>query len=126
MLDPTVQFGVSGTYANDILLASIDPVADPSRLEADSGVAATLTGAITEASAGQPLQFGAGQVQLQMLRHAADGREKWQADVGRGGGGELDFGDLGRLQKARLRPAVAADVETRLLPEAVGEKLEEA
>ena len=61
-----------------------------------------------------------------MLRHAADGREKWQADVGRSGGGELDFSDLGRLQKARLRPAVAADVETRLLPEAVGEKLEEA
>ena len=58
MLDPTVQFGVSGTYANDILLASVDPAADPSRLEADDGVIATLSGAITEASAGQPLQFG--------------------------------------------------------------------
>ena len=58
MVDPTVQFGVSGTYANDILLASVDPVNDPSRLEADDGVVATLSGAITEASAGQPLQFG--------------------------------------------------------------------
>jgi autotransporter-associated beta strand protein len=58
MVDPTVQFGVSGTYANDILLAAVDPAGDPARLEADSGVAATLSGAITEASAGQPLQFG--------------------------------------------------------------------
>ena len=58
LLDPTVQFGVSGTYANDILLASIDPVGDPNRLEADNGVTATLSGAITEASAGQPLFFG--------------------------------------------------------------------
>lgn len=58
MLDPTVQFGVSGTYANPILLASVDPVGDPSRLEADNGVTATLSGTITEASAGQPLQFG--------------------------------------------------------------------
>lgn len=58
LLDPTVQFGVSGTYANDILLASIDPVGDPNRLEADDGVTAILSGAITEASAGQPLIFG--------------------------------------------------------------------
>ena len=58
MVDPTVQFGVSGTYANNILLAAVDPVGDPSRLEADNGVVATLSGTITEASAGQPLQFG--------------------------------------------------------------------
>ena len=58
MVDPTVQFGVSGTYSNDILLAAVDPAGDPSRLEADDGVVATLSGAITEAFAGQPLQFG--------------------------------------------------------------------
>ena len=58
LLDPTVQFGVSGTYANNILLASVDPAGDPSRLEADNGVVATLSGTITEASAGQPLLFG--------------------------------------------------------------------
>jgi fibronectin-binding autotransporter adhesin len=58
LLDPTVQFAVSGTYANNILLASIDPVGDPNRLEADNGVTATLSGTITEASAGQPLIFG--------------------------------------------------------------------
>ncbi|RIX27025.1 hypothetical protein D3M59_10740 [Sphingomonas edaphi] len=48
MIDPTVQFGASGTYANDILLEVAAPASsDPTRLEAINGSVATLTGAIT-------------------------------------------------------------------------------
>ena len=54
-VDPTIEFGATGTYANPIVLQSTNPVTDPTRLLADAGVNATLTGAITEGIAGQPL-----------------------------------------------------------------------
>jgi fibronectin-binding autotransporter adhesin len=56
--DPTIQYGATGTYANPIVLASTDTVNDPTRLEADSGVTATLTGQISQQSFGQPLVIG--------------------------------------------------------------------
>lgn len=58
MIDPTIQFAASGTYANDIVLASVDPVGDPSRFEAINSATATLTGSVTEAGMGQPLVIG--------------------------------------------------------------------
>jgi len=57
-VDPTIQYGATGTYANQIILASVDPVNDPTRLEADSGVVATLTGQLLEQGTGQPLVIG--------------------------------------------------------------------
>jgi|GEM_PF-1475884 len=48
MIDPTATFGATGTYANNISLEVVTPSsADPSTLNADDGVIATLTGAIT-------------------------------------------------------------------------------
>jgi fibronectin-binding autotransporter adhesin len=64
LINPTVSFGASGTYANDILLEVASPAtADPATLQTDVGVTATLTGAITQgAGAGvdpvQPLVIG--------------------------------------------------------------------
>lgn len=57
-LDPTIQYGATGTYTNQIILASTDPVNDPTRLETDSGVVATLTGQLLEQGTGQPLVVG--------------------------------------------------------------------
>jgi len=58
MIDPTVQYGATGTYSNPIVLMSVDPAGDPARLQADAGVTATLTGAITQGGgAAQPLVF---------------------------------------------------------------------
>ena len=57
MVDPTAVFGATGTYANNIDLAAVDTVNDPAVLRAETGVTATLTGAITESLAGQNLVF---------------------------------------------------------------------
>ncbi|MEH6663657.1 MAG: autotransporter-associated beta strand repeat-containing protein [Brevundimonas sp.] len=49
LINPTVSFGASGTYANDILLEVAAPASGgPGALLADAGVTATLTGAITQ------------------------------------------------------------------------------
>lgn len=57
-IDPTIQFGASGTYANNISLQSVAPASDPTTLQTyGNGITVTLTGAITEATAGQPLVF---------------------------------------------------------------------
>ncbi len=48
MIDPTATFGASGTYTNNISLEVVTPSSsNPSTLNTDSGVVATLTGAIT-------------------------------------------------------------------------------
>ncbi|WP_280278920.1 autotransporter-associated beta strand repeat-containing protein [Sphingomonas sp. CBMAI 2297] len=57
-IDPTIQYAATGSYANQIILAAIDPANDPTRLEADAGVVATLTGQLIEQSGGQPLVIG--------------------------------------------------------------------
>jgi autotransporter-associated beta strand protein len=63
-MDPTIQYGATGTYANNIVLMSADPAGDPTRIQADAGVTATLSGNITESGA-QPLVFdGLGAVVL--------------------------------------------------------------
>ncbi len=49
-VDPAIQYGATGTYSNNIVLASVDPVGDPTRIQADSGVTATLTGAISRST----------------------------------------------------------------------------
>ncbi|NYT39124.1 hypothetical protein HZY97_00005, partial [Sphingomonas sp. R-74633] len=52
MIDPTATFGATGTYANNISLEVVTPSsANPSTLNADAGVIATLTGAITTSGA---------------------------------------------------------------------------
>ncbi|MGK4455686.1 hypothetical protein, partial [Klebsiella pneumoniae] len=57
-IDPTIQYGATGTYSNNIVLASNDTVNDPTRIQVDSGIAATLTGQITQSGAtAQPLIF---------------------------------------------------------------------
>lgn len=49
MIDPTATFGATGDYANNISLEVQSPAsADAATLSADSGVTATLTGAITQ------------------------------------------------------------------------------
>ena len=64
-LDPTLQYGATGTYSNQIMLMSTDPVGDPTRIQADVGVSATLTGLIAEVGSSQPVVFdGAGTVIL--------------------------------------------------------------
>ncbi len=65
-IDPTIQYGATGTYTNNIVLASVDPVGDPTRIQADAGVNATLTGLITQSGApAQPLVFdGLGTITL--------------------------------------------------------------
>jgi len=66
MIDPTATFGATGTYANNISLEVVTPSsANPSTLNADSGVVATLTGAITTGTGAgidpsQDLVFGGG------------------------------------------------------------------
>ncbi|MBU1538463.1 MAG: hypothetical protein KKC29_02265 [Alphaproteobacteria bacterium] len=58
MINPTLQFGATGTYTNAISLAAADPVNDPTNLQTfGTGITATLSGAITQATAGQPLVF---------------------------------------------------------------------
>ena len=64
LVDPTLIFGATGTYANAILLDVQTPAsADPATLRAESGVAATISGSITQGSgigvdANQPLVIG--------------------------------------------------------------------
>lgn len=49
LVDPTLIYGVTGTYANNILLEVQTPAsADPSTLRAESGVVATIAGSITQ------------------------------------------------------------------------------
>ncbi|MFS2108614.1 autotransporter-associated beta strand repeat-containing protein [Sphingomonas sp. Sphisp140] len=56
--DPTIQFGATGSYSNDIILQSTNPANDPTRIQVDSGVTATLTGTISEDGGNaQPLVF---------------------------------------------------------------------
>ncbi|MDI1282042.1 autotransporter-associated beta strand repeat-containing protein, partial [Brevundimonas sp.] len=58
MINPTLQFGATGTYTNAISLAASDPVNDPTNLQTfGTGITATLSGVITQATAGQPLVF---------------------------------------------------------------------
>lgn len=64
LVDPTLIFGATGTYANAILLDVQTPAsADPATLRAESGVTATISGSITQGSgigvdANQPLVIG--------------------------------------------------------------------
>ena len=49
LVDPTLIYGASGTYANNILLEVQSPAsADPSTLRAEAGVFATISGSITQ------------------------------------------------------------------------------
>ena len=48
-IDPTIEYSATGSYANPIVLASTS-ASDPTQLQADAGVTATLTGAITSGS----------------------------------------------------------------------------
>ena len=49
LINPTVVYGATGTYANNILLEVQSPAtADPSTLRTDAGVTATLSGSITQ------------------------------------------------------------------------------
>lgn len=60
-IDPTIEFGATGTYTNDISLEVVSPASDdPTTLSADSGVTATLSGAITRGGGdvAQPLTIG--------------------------------------------------------------------
>ena len=57
-IDPTIQYAATGTYANPIVLQSANPATDPTTLQTfGAGITATLSGAITEANAPQPLVF---------------------------------------------------------------------
>uniref|UniRef100_UPI00313B3424 autotransporter-associated beta strand repeat-containing protein n=1 Tax=Sphingomonas sp. OTU376 TaxID=3043863 RepID=UPI00313B3424 len=57
-MDPTIQYGATGTYSNPIVLMSTDPVNDPTRIQVDAGVTATLSGPITQSGGtAQPLVF---------------------------------------------------------------------
>jgi len=61
MIDPTVEYGATGTYANNIVLSVVAPAsADPSTFSADAGVTATLSGSITQGGgdAFQPVVIG--------------------------------------------------------------------
>ena len=58
MINPTLQFAATDTYNNTISLAAASPTTDPTNLQTfGTGVTATLGGAITQATAGQPLVF---------------------------------------------------------------------
>lgn len=49
LVDPTLIYGVTGTFANNIVLEVQTPAsADPSTLRAESGVFATISGSITQ------------------------------------------------------------------------------
>ena len=66
-IDPRIEFGATGTYANPISLEVIHGFADPTTLAADAGVTATLSGAITRGAgdARQLVTFdGAGTIVL--------------------------------------------------------------
>ena len=64
LIDPTLIYGASGTYANNILLEVQSPASsDPSTLNAEAGVTATLTGSIRQGTGAgvdalQPLVIG--------------------------------------------------------------------
>ncbi|MBU2209990.1 MAG: autotransporter-associated beta strand repeat-containing protein, partial [Alphaproteobacteria bacterium] len=61
MLDPTIEYGATGTYANNILLSVASPAsADPSTFRADAGVTATLSGSLTRGGGdtAQPVVIG--------------------------------------------------------------------
>ena len=71
LIDPTLIYGASGTYANSILLEVQTPASsDPSTLNAEAGVTATLTGSIRQGTGAgvdalQPLVIGgAGRIVL--------------------------------------------------------------
>lgn len=60
-IDPTIEFGATGEYANDISLEVVAPASDdPTTLVVDSGVTATLSGVITRGGGDtvQPLNIG--------------------------------------------------------------------
>ena len=58
MINPTLQFAATDNYTNAISLAASDPINDPTNLQTfGTGITATLSGAITQATAGQPLVF---------------------------------------------------------------------
>ena len=61
MIDPTVEYGATGTYANNIVLSVVAPAsADTSTFRADAGVTATLSGSLTQGTgdAVQPVVIG--------------------------------------------------------------------
>lgn len=64
MINPTISYGATGTYANDISLEVASPAStNPTTLETDAGIIATLSGAITTGAglgvdAVQPLVIG--------------------------------------------------------------------
>ncbi len=71
LINPTLIYGATGTYANNILLEVQSPAsADPSTLRAEAGVAATLSGSIRQGTGAgvdpnQPLVIdGAGRIIL--------------------------------------------------------------
>ncbi|MEH3103216.1 MAG: autotransporter-associated beta strand repeat-containing protein [Sphingomonas phyllosphaerae] len=67
MIDPTVNFAATGTYANaiDLAVATPDLATDPSIFANLSGGAIALSGAITESVPGQNVRFtGAGSTTL--------------------------------------------------------------
>jgi hypothetical protein len=71
LINPTVVYGATGTYANNILLEVQSPAtADPSTLRTDAGVTATLSGSITQGTGAgvdpiQPLVIdGSGRIVL--------------------------------------------------------------
>jgi hypothetical protein len=80
----------------------------------------------TPLSADLPFQVGAGEVKVKVVGFTGNDSQKGQADMRGRAGAQLDFRDLGRLREARLRLAVAADIAARLLPEPIGEMLEDA
>jgi autotransporter-associated beta strand protein len=58
LIDPTIQFAATASYGNAISLEATDPGNDPSVLQTfGTGITAILSGAITQASAGQPVVF---------------------------------------------------------------------
>ncbi|MDZ4113698.1 MAG: hypothetical protein U1E18_29465 [Brevundimonas sp.] len=71
LINPTVVYGATGTYANNILLEVQSPATgDPSTLRTDAGVTATLSGSITQGTGAgvdpiQPLVIdGSGRIVL--------------------------------------------------------------
>lgn len=73
-----------------------------------------------------PLQLRAGQVRFQRHRPPSFPRHQvGQADVGRGGRGEFDLGHLRRLAQAGCGLLVNTHVQPALLPEALGQVLEQ-
>ena len=50
--DPTIQFAANTTETNNFVLQTNDPTGDPTRFQVGSGVTATLTGTISQGTAG--------------------------------------------------------------------------